>query len=160
MYLANANRQNYPINYPIDIKKRKRDIQIQNKKKIKERKYKRKLRQKELFHEKYKVLFLSMKIGMFLCVIMILTYCFMFMRTTSSISATKQNISKLEEKYETIKAINDSTEYEIFGYIDTVYIINSAINELGMCYPNIKNQIIYFESNTPEYMNQYKNISK
>lgn len=158
--MTNASKQVSPVKKTIDIKKKKKDIQIQKKKKLEERKYKRKLRQKELFHEKYKALFFSMKIGMFLCVIMILTYCFMFIRTTSRISTTKQNISKIEEKYETIKAINDSTEYEIFGYIDTVYIINSAINELGMCYPNIKNQIIYFESNTPEYMNQYKNISK
>ena len=84
----------------------------------------------------------------------------MFIYISSQLTTTKKRITEIKRNYETLKSLNDSIDYEISGYIDSFNVIELATNELGMCYPDIKNQIIYYKSNVPEYMNQYKNIPK
>lgn len=131
-------------------KQRKRGLSIQR--------HNRKVRIQARFYEKHKSLIIFSKISMFLCVTLIAYYCFLFISLNTEISSTKRAIAFLENKCEALKSQNEAIEYKLTGYTDKNQIIQIAINELDMCYPNLKDQIIYYDNTIPEYMHQYADI--
>lgn len=71
--------------------------------------------------------------------------------------AMASEIKTLEKQINTVTAINDGTEYEIYNNLDLNNVIQVATQELGMVKLTQSN-IEYYESVQDEYINQYKDI--
>lgn len=68
-----------------------------------------------------------------------------------------KSVAVLESQVADIKADNDANLKRINTSVDLESIRNKAVNELGMVYP-AKDQIIYFQIDQTDYMNQYEDI--
>lgn len=69
-----------------------------------------------------------------------------------------QPVVELQNQLNSIKAENNSHEAEINASIDYNAIYDTAVNELGMVYPN-RSQVINYDSKESEYVKQYKDIA-
>lgn len=75
----------------------------------------------------------------------------------SQVTQSANNIAELESEISSLKADNNAAEARIStgGNLSTVRDL--AINDLGMVYANT-DQIVYYDMETSDYMNQYKEI--
>lgn len=76
---------------------------------------------------------------------------------SNSITTHRSNISSLEQEISDLKASNSATESRIASETNLAEIKTTAMNELGMVYAN-SNQIVYYDMDSNDYMNQYQNI--
>ena len=83
--------------------------------------------------------------------------CGVYLQLQSNITSRMKNVSVLESQVADLKMDNDTTLKRINTSIDLESIRNTAVNELGMVYP-AKDQIVYFQIDTADYMNQYEDI--
>ena len=90
---------------------------------------------------------------LFAMVIMIVMSCVKYLQA----SENNSKISALHTQLDTLITKNDAMDYEINGYIDVDYIMNTAINELGMVVAG-KEQVQFYDSTVGEYMNQLNDI--
>lgn len=90
-------------------------------------------------------------------VVAVVVMCIQYLQLSAKVTDVKGNISNLESEIDTLKAQNDAIDYEINGFIDVDYIMKVATEQLGMVNPS-KDQIQYYDSTSPEYMKQYKDI--
>ena len=75
-------------------------------------------------------------------------------------TAAKTNsdvIAELKSELSTLKENNDVLESDINASIDYDAIYDTAVNELGMVYPE-KKQVITYDSKESEYVKQYKDV--
>lgn len=95
----------------------------------------------------------------FLAVAMIamVSVCAVYLKLQSDIANRMKSVASLESQVTTLKTDNDATLKRINTSIDLESIKNTAISELGMVYPS-KDQIVYFQVDTTDYMNQYEDI--
>ena len=94
---------------------------------------------------------------LFVMVIMIVMSCVKYLDMNSQLSENNAEISNLQTKLDTLVTKNDAMEYEINGYVDVDYIINTALNELGMVVAG-KDQVTFYDNTPSEYMNQLNDI--
>lgn len=83
--------------------------------------------------------------------------CFNYLNLQAEVSGKAAVISELEEKYVDLKTDNDLAEVVIDSSIDYNYILDVAINELGMVYPK-KDQVVVYNSQKMEVVKQLENI--
>lgn len=87
----------------------------------------------------------------------IFTVCVQYLQLQSNVKISSSQVASLESKLTKMTADNDMTEVEINGSIDYKAILDTAINELGMVYPD-KQQVIEYNSSESEYVKQYADI--
>ena len=63
----------------------------------------------------------------------------------------------LENEVMDLKTDNDAAEKKIETSVDLESIRKKAMEELGMVYPTSE-QIVYFQIDSSDYMNQYEDI--
>lgn len=90
-------------------------------------------------------------------VVMIVVSCVKYLDMNAQSSENNAKIATLTSQLDTLVTKNDAMEYEIDGFIDVDYIINTAINELGMVVAG-KDQVTFYDNTPSEYMNQLNDI--
>lgn len=85
------------------------------------------------------------------------TVCYQYLNLQASVKNSASDIAKLEQQLTKITNSNDEKEQEINASIDYNAILNTAVNELGMVYPD-RNQVITYDAGESEYVKQYQNI--
>lgn len=83
--------------------------------------------------------------------------CIHYLNLQAEVSGRAEVISKLEAQYVDMKTENDLTEVVINSTIDYDYILDVAVNELGMVYAN-KDQVIVYDSQEMECVKQLSDI--
>jgi len=97
----------------------------------------------------------------FLTIVSIATVfiCMSYIKLQSDITGRMKRIAALENSVLDLKTDNDATLKRLESSVDYETIKNIAVNELGMIYPN-KDQIIYYDVDVNDYMNQLEDIPK
>ena len=90
-------------------------------------------------------------------VALMFTICYQYLNMQASVKNSASEIAQLEQQLAKIKASNDEEEQEINASIDYDAIYNTAVNELGMIYPE-RNQVITYDAGVSEYVKQYQDI--
>lgn len=75
----------------------------------------------------------------------------------NSITTSMHNIATLQGEISDLKAANSATESRIHTSTNLNDIKSRAINELGMVYAT-SDQIVYYDMQDEDYMNQYDSI--
>lgn len=92
-----------------------------------------------------------------IAMVAMVSVCAVYLKLQSDISNRMKTVATLEAQVTDLKTQNDGNLKRINTSIDLESIKNTAINELGMVYPS-KDQIVYFNIETTDYMNQYEDI--
>ena len=87
----------------------------------------------------------------------IFTICYQYLNLQSSVKNAATEVANLEQQLTELTAENDEAEIEINAGIDYDAIYNTAVNELGMTYPN-KSQVVTYSGGESEYVKQYQDI--
>lgn len=85
--------------------------------------------------------------------------CIQYLKLQSDITMRQKNITKMESTVNDLKIANDEEYARIMGAVDLEEIKKTAMDELGMKYPN-QGQIIAFSGAESDYVRQYQNIPK
>ena len=93
-----------------------------------------------------------------LCATAVFAICYQYLNLQADIKANNATVVELQNQLNSIKAENNSHEAEINASIDYNAIYDTAVNELGMVYPN-RSQVINYDSKESEYVKQYKDIA-
>lgn len=96
-------------------------------------------------------------IFLFAMVAVVVLSCVRYLDLNSKISETNSKISTLQAQLDTLVTKNDAMDYEINGYIDVEYIMDTAINKLGMIVAG-REQVNFYDSSVSEFMNQINDI--
>ncbi|MFG6384056.1 MAG: hypothetical protein K1V96_07355 [Lachnospiraceae bacterium] len=80
-----------------------------------------------------------------------------YVKLQADITGKIKKVSTLKSKVLDLKTSNDAEQKRIDISIDLEEIRRKATEELGMVYP-AKDQIIYYDVDTTDYMNQYEDI--
>ncbi len=75
----------------------------------------------------------------------------------TQVTERTDNIAKLETQISTLKADNGAAEARINTAANLSNVRNTALNELGMVYANA-DQIVYYDMETTDHMNQFSKI--
>lgn len=94
-----------------------------------------------------------------LCATAVFAICYQYLNLQADIKANNATVVELQNQLNSIKAENNSHESEINASIDYNAIYDTAVNELGMIYPN-RSQVINYDSKESEYVKQYKDIAE
>lgn len=84
-------------------------------------------------------------------------FFFGYLYLQNSINTRKENISDLKQQISTLKDSNAAAESRIATASNIENIKTTAETNLGMVYAN-KDQIVYYEIDDEDYMNQYENV--
>ena len=76
---------------------------------------------------------------------------------TDLISCNSTAVTRLQSELNELTNSNDELELEINAGIDYEQIYNTAVNELGMVYPE-RDQVITYDAGVSEYVKQYHDI--
>lgn len=90
-------------------------------------------------------------------VVLIFAICCQYLGLQSDVKKNAGAVSKLQTELNNITTQNDELEVEINAGIDYDSLYNTAVNELGMVYPE-SNQVITYDAGVSEYVKQYSNI--
>ena len=93
-----------------------------------------------------------------LCATVVFAICYQYLNLQADIKANNTTVVELQNQLNSIKAENNSRESEINAGIDYNAVYDTAVNELGMVYPN-RSQVINYDSKESEYVKQYKDIT-
>ena len=93
-----------------------------------------------------------------LCATAVFAICYQYLNLQADIKANNATVVELQNQLNSIKAENNSHEAEINASIDYNAIYDTAVNELGMVYPN-RSQVINYDYKESEYVKQYKDIA-
>ncbi|MBQ4425833.1 MAG: hypothetical protein II882_08895 [Lachnospiraceae bacterium] len=92
-------------------------------------------------------------------VVMFGLLCFHFLRANASLTASRNNIYRLENRLAELKADNNTTQNRLEAQTDLKEVYRVATEELGMVYPD-NNEHILFDSQAREYVRQYEDIPR
>ena len=90
-------------------------------------------------------------------VITIFAICLQYLNVQSQVKTNSTAVTKLQSELNELTNSNDELELEINAGIDYEQIYNTAINELGMVYPE-RDQVITYDAGVSEYVKQYHDI--
>lgn len=96
-------------------------------------------------------------LGVSAIVVTIFIMCVQYLNIQSAVQGNQNTVTQLQTKLNEITNENDEREVEINTNIDYELIYDTAVNELGMIYPD-RNQVITYDSVISEYVKQYKDI--
>lgn len=91
------------------------------------------------------------------CMLIVMASLAALVYTQSKATSNMLQVAKLESELAIIRANNDSFQQKIETNIDMERIRQEATSRLGMVSPK-KEQILYFEINNDNYMNQQEDI--
>ncbi|MBQ2744842.1 MAG: septum formation initiator family protein [Lachnospiraceae bacterium] len=94
---------------------------------------------------------------LFVMVIMIVMACVKYLDLNSQINKANNEIANLQTQLDTLVTKNDAMDYEINGFIDVDYILETAKTQLGMVVAG-KEQVQFYDSSVSEYMNQLNDV--
>ncbi len=92
-----------------------------------------------------------------LAVAMTVGICALYIHLQSEVSGRMRNVASLESQILDLKTENDAAMGRIESSVNMDEIRNTAMNDMGMVYPN-KEQIVPFTVDNSDYMNQYRDI--
>ena len=75
----------------------------------------------------------------------------------SAVKANASEVRQVQSELNELTNSNDELELEINAGIDYEAIYNTAVNELGMVYPE-REQVITYDAGVSEYVKQYHDI--
>lgn len=96
-------------------------------------------------------------LGVSAIVVTIFVMCVQYLNIQSAVQGNQNTVTQLQTKLNEITNENNEREVEINTNIDYELIFDTAVNELGMIYPD-RNQVITYDSAVSEYVKQYKDI--
>ena len=127
---------------------REREIREEReRRKRQERRKMQKMMRKKRIYSMYVAMVAATVVGLFVG----------YINLTNSITTHMDNISALEQNISDLKASNSATESRIASQTNLGEIKAVAVNEMGMVYANA-DQIVYYDMESSDYMNQYHNI--
>ena len=88
---------------------------------------------------------------------MIVMACVKYLDLNSQINKANNEIANLQTQLDTLVTKNDAMDYEINGFIDVDYILETAKTQLGMVVAG-KEQVQFYDSSVSEYMNQLNDV--
>lgn len=94
---------------------------------------------------------------LFAMVAVIVVSCVNYLNLNSQISRANEDIADLQTQLDTLVTKNDAINYEINGFIDVDYIIETAKTQLGMVVAG-KEQVQFYDSSVSEYMTQLNDV--
>ena len=94
-----------------------------------------------------------------LAVVMTVGICALYVHLQSGINSKMKHIASLESEIMELRMDNDAAMKRVETSVNLDDIREQAMNVLGMVYPS-QDQIIYFEVNIDDYMNQYQDIPR
>ncbi len=83
--------------------------------------------------------------------------CTSYIHLQNSITTSMHNIADLESQITDLKAQNAATESRIHTSTNLSAVKSRAVNDLGMVYAT-SDQIVYYDMQDEDYMNQYDSI--
>jgi len=83
--------------------------------------------------------------------------CYNYLQVQGNIVQLERDTLVLEQQLATVKAENAALEDSLNGQVDWEEVYLTAVNELGMVYPN-KNEVITYESTEQGHVIQYQDI--
>lgn len=83
--------------------------------------------------------------------------CYNYLQVQGNIVQLERDTLVLEQQLATVKAENAALEDSLNGQVDWEDVYLTAVNELGMVYPN-KNEVITYESTEQGHVIQYQDI--
>lgn len=83
--------------------------------------------------------------------------CFQYLNLQSTVKGNAAEVTQLQAQLNELTSANDEKELEINAGINYDEIYNTAVNELGMVYPE-RDQVITYEPGVSEYVKQYEDI--
>lgn len=83
--------------------------------------------------------------------------CGVYLKLQAELTGRMKHVASLKSEVMELKTSNDAEQKRIDTSVNLDEIRQKAIGELGMVYPG-KDQIIYFEIDNSDYMNQYQDI--
>lgn len=90
-------------------------------------------------------------------VLMTVGVCMLYVQLQSDINGRMKNVAALESQILDLRTDNDAALRRIETSVDMEGVRNKALNEMGMKYPS-QDQIIYYDVDANDYMNQYQDI--
>jgi cell division protein FtsL len=90
-------------------------------------------------------------------VAVIFTICFQYLNLQTEVKNNASTVSTLQSQLNDLSQQNEQQELDINASIDYEEIYNTAVNELGMVYPN-KGQVINYNAGESEYVKQYMDV--
>lgn len=94
---------------------------------------------------------------LFLMVMVIVVSCVKYLDLNSQIRRANEDVANLQKQLDTLVTKNEAIDYEINGFIDVEYILDTAKNQLGMIVAG-KEQVHFYDSSVNEYMNQLNDV--
>lgn len=85
-------------------------------------------------------------------VITIFAICLQYLNVQSQVKTNSTAVTRLQSELNELTNSNDELELEINAGIDYEQIYNTAVNELGMVYPE-RDQVITYDAGVSEYVN-------
>lgn len=89
----------------------------------------------------------------------IFAVCYQYLNLQTEVKNNASLVSDLQAELTSLTTSNDELEVEVNASIDYDAIYDTAVNELGMVYPD-KNQVIRYDAGESEYVKQYQDIPK
>lgn len=83
--------------------------------------------------------------------------CYQYLNLQSEVKNNAAEVAQMQAQLNDLVSENDAEEIEINAGINYEEIYNTAVNELGMVYPE-RDQVITYESGVSEYVKQYADI--
>lgn len=96
-------------------------------------------------------------VGVSAIIITIFAICLQYLNVQSQVKTNSTAVTKLQSELNELTNSNDELELEINAGIDYEQIYNTAVNELGMVYPE-RDQVITYDAGVSEYVKQYHDI--
>ena len=96
-------------------------------------------------------------VGVSAIVITIFAICLQYLNVQSQVKTNSTAVTRLQSELNELTNSNDELELEINAGIDYEQIYNTAVNELGMVYPE-RDQVITYDAGVSEYVKQYHDI--
>lgn len=124
--------------------------------------YKRELHTVKPARRKENYLKIKVINALYICMMIVALVCVFFSCVTylelqAQVSEKAANVANLETKYVELKTKNDITEVDVSSSINYDYILDVAINELGMVYAT-QDQVVEYNSEEIQYVKQYMDI--
>ena len=100
---------------------------------------------------------LSHGIDLISMILLSVALCYNYLQVQGNIVQLERDVMVMEQELDIMLAKNDALEDGLIGQIDWEQVYMTAVNELGMVYPN-NNEVITYESKEVGHVIQYKDI--
>lgn len=90
-------------------------------------------------------------------VAVIFTICYQYLNLQSEVKNNSAVVTQMQDELTQLTSQNDENEMAINAGINYEQIYNTAVNELGMVYPD-RQQVIKYNPGVSEYVKQYQDV--